>query len=101
MHMVCTCMRDTLAWAYGCMGATCWDDTCLNLSSFALKVNVPNSATHLTQTIKFEWYVVCCGFKNGHQKYTCLKEIGLHAQDMLSILGSIFNIIDGGPYMSI
>ena len=97
MHRVCTCMGDKLAWAYGCMGATGWDDTCLNLSSYALKANVPNSFTHLTQTTIFEWYVVCCGFKNGRQKYTCLKEIGLHAQDMITILGSIFNIIDRGP----
>ena len=33
------------------------------------------------------------GCKNGHQKDMCLKEIGLHAQNMLIVLGSIVNII--------
>ena len=28
---------------------------------------------------RFEWYVVRCGSKNGFQKDTCSKEIGLHA----------------------
>ena len=31
--------------------------------------------------------------KNGHQKDMCLNEIGLSVQNMLSILGSIVNII--------
>ena len=38
--------------------------------------------------------------KNGHQKDMSLKEIALHAQNMLSILGSIVNIT-GGTYMTI
>ena len=33
--------------------------------------------------------MIRCGSKNGHQKVMCLKEIGLHAQNTLSILGSI------------
>ena len=37
----------------------------------------------------YEWYVVRCGSKNGHQNDMCLKEIGLHAQNMLTILGSM------------
>ena len=44
--------------------------------------------------------MVRCGSKNGHQKDMCLKEIGLRAQNMLTILGSIVNII-GGTYMTI
>ena len=42
-----------------------------------------------------------CGSKNGHQKgIMYFKEIGLHAQKMLTILGSILNIFGGGrdPY---
>jgi hypothetical protein len=30
---------------------------------------------------------VVCGSKNGHQKDICLNEIGLNAQNLLSILG--------------
>ena len=39
---------------------------------------------------------VRCGFKNGHQRGMCLKEIGLCAQNLLSILRSIVSIIIGG-----
>ena len=43
--------------------------------------------------------MVRCGFKSGHQKdIMCLKEIGPHAQNMLTILGSIVNIILGDLY---
>ena len=38
--------------------------------------------------------------KNGHQKAGVLKEIGLHAQKLLTILGSIVNII-GKTFMII
>ena len=57
------------------------------------KVEIPNSDTLLHRTPKFEWFVVWCGSKNGHQKgITCSKEIGVHAQNMITILGSIVNI---------
>ena len=36
-----------------------------------------------------EWYVVRYGFKNGHQRIYVLKEVGLCAQSMLNILGSL------------
>ena len=39
-----------------------------------------------------------CGSKNGHQEGVCLKEIGLHAQNMLSILGSMVNMIGEDLY---
>jgi hypothetical protein len=39
--------------------------------------------------------VVKCTTKNGHQKDMCLKGNGLHVQNMLTIVGSIVNII--GP----
>ena len=33
-----------------------------------------------------------CGFKNGHRKNKCLIEIGVLAQNMLTILESIVNL---------
>ena len=52
----------------------------------------------------FERCVVRFGSKNRHstglkKDIMCLKEIGSHAQNMLTILGSIVNII-GGIYMT-
>ena len=44
------------------------------------KVDVPDSVTFLIRTPIFEWYVDWCGSKNGYQKGTCLKDIGLCAQ---------------------
>ena len=41
--------------------------------------------------------MVRCGYENGHQKDIFLKHIGLHAQNVLAILGSIVNTIDRGP----
>ena len=43
--------------------------------------------------------MVRCGSKYGYQKDTCLKDIGLRAQNMINILGSIVNIIEG-TYMT-
>ena len=48
----------------------------------------------------FEWYMVMCESKNGHQKHMCLKQIGPCAQNMPTILGSMVNMI-GGTYMTI
>ena len=59
-------------------------------------VDVPNSDTYLNQTSIFEWYVVRCVSKYGYQKDVSSKEIGVRAQNMRYILGSIVNII-GGP----
>ena len=39
------------------------------------------------------WYVVCCGAKNGHQK-----ENGWRAQNMVTILGSIADMMEGDLY---
>ena len=45
----------------------------------------------------FEWYVISCGFKIGNQKGDmCSQGIGLCAQNMLAIVGSIVDMI-GGP----
>ena len=45
------------------------------------KVGRPNLIAYLNRTPTFEWCVVRCGSENEHQKDTCLKKIGLHAQD--------------------
>ena len=54
-------------------------------------------------TPKFKWYVIWCGVKNGYPKDNCLKEIGMHAHNMIIILGLIANIIEGwgGTYKTI
>ena len=62
------------------------------------KVDMPNSITSLDQTPMFESYVNKCDSNNGYQNGVCLREIGPHAQNMLSIIGSIFNIIGKTTY---
>ena len=64
------------------------------------KVDNPYVVAFLIRTPIFEWYGVWCGSETGYQKAMCLKEIGLRAPDMMTILDSIFNII-GGSYMTI
>ena len=65
-------------------------------------------ANHLALTSSFvsrrsghticEWNMVRCGSENIHQKEMYSKEIGSHAQNMLTILGSTINMmIKGGP----
>ena len=36
----------------------------------------------------YMWYVVWCGSKNEYQRDMCLKEIGVHAKNTVSILSS-------------
>ena len=45
-----------------------------------------NSVTKLYVAPIFECYVIKCGSKNGYQKDTCLKVIGLCAQNIIAIL---------------
>ena len=63
------------------------------------KLDMPNNlVTYLNQ---IPIYVVWCGSNNGYQKgIMCLKEIGIHAQNMITVLGTIVNIT-GGTYMTI
>ena len=67
-------------------------------TTLRLKVDVSISVPSLDWTPIFEWYVVRCGSKNIYQKDTCLKEIRLLAQNIITILGSIANIIGGDLY---
>ena len=50
-------------------------------------VDDPYLVTFLNERPIFEWCVVSCGSKNEHQKEMCLKEIGLCAQNVRTILG--------------
>ena len=58
---------------------------------------MPNLVAYLNRTPILEWFVVWCGSKNKYQKDMCLKEIGLHPQNMVIILNLIINI-NGGLY---
>ena len=59
---------------------------------------MPNSNTAIIWTPLFEWYMGSCGSKNGHQEGMCSKEIRLHAQNMLTILGLMVNMTRGDLY---
>ena len=62
---------------------------------------MPNLVLSLIQSPIFEWCVVWCGVKNGHPKgIMYLEEIGLFAQNMITILNSMVNLI-GGTCMTI
>ena len=64
-----------------------------------IKVNWCSSITSRMWTPIFEWCVFGCGFENRHiNGIMCLKRIGLHAQNMLTILGPIVKIIEGDLY---
>ena len=56
---------------------------------------MPNLVAYLNWKPILEWYVVWCGSKDANQIEKCLREIKLHAQDMIIILESIVNIIGG------
>lgn len=55
-----------------------------------LESNIAIIRTHV-----FEWYVVPWGSKNGHQKDTCIKEIGLCHEHILTTLGSTIHMNGG------
>ena len=61
-----------------------------------LKIDMHVSLTSQNWTPIFPmWYVDRCGSKNIYQKDKCLKEIELHAPNMITIPGSIVNKIRG------
>ena len=47
----------------------------------------------LSQLAVFKWWVVGCGSKTEHQDDMYVDEIGLLAQHLLTVLGSIVNIV--------
>ena len=52
------------------------------------KADMPNFNIAVIWIYGYIWYVVRCKFRNGNQKDMCLKEIGLHAQNMSTFLSS-------------
>jgi hypothetical protein len=62
-------------------------------STYHTKVDVPNSVTCLIRTSIFECYVVWYGFKSGYRKDLYMRKIGPLLKKMITILGSIVNII--------
>ena len=57
---------------------------------------MPNLATYLDGTPACKWYVVWYGSKNACQKDMYFQDINLHAQNMITILSSIVNLINDG-----
>ena len=68
------------------------------------QVDVPIPVTYLEQTPKrYMWYGVAPRMKT-RKTYICLKDIELHAHNMIIVLGSIVNILfslGGGGYITI
>lgn len=59
------------------------------------KITRPNSVISSNWTPILEWWVIRCRTNPRPNKDMCLKEIGLHAQKLLTILDSIVHIIGG------
>ena len=64
------------------------------------KLDVPNSVNYLNQIPIFEWYGVWFGSKNRYQIDMGLKEVGPHAQNVITMPGSI-TILIGETHMTI
>lgn len=58
-------------------------------------IEVPNMGASLNQTPIFEQYVVLYGSTIADHKDIPLEEIALHAQNLITILNSVINIIRG------
>jgi hypothetical protein len=58
-------------------------------------VNSPNPVIFLIVSHVFEWCVVLCNSQNGYQNGKCINVIGVRAQNMITILSSTINIIEG------
>ena len=54
--------------------------------------------THLGRTPIFEWCVLSWDLNMDTNETKCLKEVGLRAQNMVTILGSIVNMIGEDLY---
>jgi hypothetical protein len=59
-----------------------------------------DNQTFLIKTPIFEGYVAWCGVNTNTKKDLCLAKIGLRAQNMMTILSSIVNIL-GRTYTTI
>ena len=52
------------------------------------KIDVRNLVNYLNWAPIFNWYLIRCGFKNRYKNDICSKEVILHAQNMITIIGS-------------
>ena len=52
----------------------------------------------ITWTPTFEWYMLRYKSNNEHQKEMCYKQNGLRVQNLVTILGSIVNMIEGDQH---
>jgi len=59
------------------------------------KVDVPTSVSDLKRTPLFDWCMDGCKSKNRHHKDVCRKELGVHAQNLLTILDALVTNIEG------
>ena len=72
---------------------TLMDDTLVilknlcNVTNYIANVEGLILVTYLQRTPIFEWWLVRCGSRSGHQKDMFLKEIELCAQNLLTYLG--------------
>ena len=57
----------------------------LTWTATAYEADVSRFNIAIIKTFICKWYAVKYGSKNGHQKYMCFIEIGLHAQNILTI----------------
>ena len=64
-----------------------------NCRPHGYKVDVPKLNTTIISAPIFEWYVLMRISKKWYQKDMHIKEIGLHALNILTILDSIVNVI--------
>ena len=72
-----------------------------NLSTYhTYKIHGSSKVIYLNRTTILECYLIKCGSKKRFQKYACLNEVGLYAQNMITILSLIVDTIEG-TYMII
>ena len=68
------------------------------ISIISIKIYAPNSVFDFKWTPILERCMVGCQSKNGHHKNMYWKMIGLHAQNLLTILNTIVNMCRGDFY---
>ena len=71
--------------------STNWGLECISFWA-TIRVRGSNLVTHLNLIPIFEWWVARCRSKIGHKNEAHSKDIGLHAQNLFVILGSLVNV---------
>ena len=71
----------------------------LPISHYLPKVDVPSSNTTKIRASIYEWCMVRCGSKSGHQKDDmCLQQIGPRVDNKLTVPSSMVKMIEVGTY---